>query len=297
MKNQAELFSIFQKFYTEIQTQFNISIHVLRSDNIKEYFSAPFTSFMSQHGILHQSSCAHTPQQNGVVERKNRHLVLSLSIVMFLFVFGGTLFLQHVIWLIVCPHLYYTIRFLIPFFSLTNHFMSFLVMFFVVLALFIFSLLDRTNFLSEPQHASSWDILNFKRVIVVIPLKLIATFSPLMSLSLRTHHSSPPLSLFLFLKSYPFPLSPHLMQCLLAHFRFIIAVIMSLFLLLWPRYLLTHFLSLRLLLSRLCLLLLTYPLLFGKVIDLLVILIPFTIFWVTIDYLHLILHLFMLYQW
>ncbi|RVW51876.1 Retrovirus-related Pol polyprotein from transposon TNT 1-94 [Vitis vinifera] len=75
MKNQAELFSIFQKFYTEIQTQFNISIRVLRSDNAREYFSAQFTSFMSHHGILHQSSCAHTPQQNGVAERKNRHLV------------------------------------------------------------------------------------------------------------------------------------------------------------------------------------------------------------------------------
>ena len=124
----------------------------------------------------------------------------------------------------------------------------------------------------KPKNASSL------RVIVVIPLRLIATFSPLMSLSLRTHHSSPPLSLFLFLKSYPFPLSPHLMQCLLAHFRFIIAVIVSLFLLLWRRYLLTHFLSLRLLLPRLCLLLLTYPLLFRKVIDRLVILIPFTIF-------------------
>ncbi|KAJ9680649.1 hypothetical protein PVL29_019846 [Vitis rotundifolia] len=55
------LFSIFQKFYAEIQTQFNISIHVLRSDNAREYFSTPFTSFMSQHGILHQSSCTHTP--------------------------------------------------------------------------------------------------------------------------------------------------------------------------------------------------------------------------------------------
>ncbi|RVW22242.1 Retrovirus-related Pol polyprotein from transposon TNT 1-94 [Vitis vinifera] len=75
MKNRAKLFSIFQKFYAEIQTQFNISIRVLRSDNAREYFSAPFTSFMSHHGILHQSSCAHTPQQNGVAERKNRHLV------------------------------------------------------------------------------------------------------------------------------------------------------------------------------------------------------------------------------
>ena len=75
MKNRAELFSIFQKFYTEIQTQFNVSIRVLRSDNAQEYFSTPFTFFMSQHGILLQSSCAYTPQQNGVVECKNRHLV------------------------------------------------------------------------------------------------------------------------------------------------------------------------------------------------------------------------------
>ena len=75
MKNRAELFSIFQKFYAEIQIQFNVSIRVLRSNNDREYFFTPFTSFMSQHGILHQSSCAHTPQQNGVVERKNRHLV------------------------------------------------------------------------------------------------------------------------------------------------------------------------------------------------------------------------------
>ena len=75
MKNWVELFSIFQKFYAEIQTRFNISIRVLRNDNAREYFSASFTSFMSQHGILYQSSCAHTPQQNGVVEHNNRHLV------------------------------------------------------------------------------------------------------------------------------------------------------------------------------------------------------------------------------
>ena len=93
MKNRADLYSIFQKFYPEILTQFNISIRVLRSDNAREYFSTPFTSFMSQHGILHQSSCAHT-QQNGVAERKNCHLIELSSSIMFLFVFGGTLFLQ-----------------------------------------------------------------------------------------------------------------------------------------------------------------------------------------------------------
>ncbi|XP_019241453.1 PREDICTED: uncharacterized protein LOC109241850 [Nicotiana attenuata] len=52
-----------------------LAVKVLRSDNAKEYLSSPFTSFMSSQGITHQTSCAYTPQQNGVAERKNRHLI------------------------------------------------------------------------------------------------------------------------------------------------------------------------------------------------------------------------------
>ena len=83
MKTRVELFSIFQKFHAEIRIQFNTSIRILSSDNAMKYFSMPFSSFISSHGILHQSShgilhqssCACTPQQNGVAECKNRHLV------------------------------------------------------------------------------------------------------------------------------------------------------------------------------------------------------------------------------
>ena len=75
MKNRAQLFSIFQKFHVEVQTQFNTSICILRSDNVKEYLSGPFSSFISSHGILHQSSSAYAPQHNGVAKRKNHHLV------------------------------------------------------------------------------------------------------------------------------------------------------------------------------------------------------------------------------
>ena len=66
-----------------------------------------------------------------------------------------------------------------------------------------------------------------------------------MSPSSRTHPSSLPPSLFLLLKSYPFPSSPrlYLMMYLLVHFKFIIAVTVSLFLSLLLRPLLTHFLS------------------------------------------------------
>ncbi|KAG8476579.1 hypothetical protein CXB51_033494 [Gossypium anomalum] len=34
-----------------------------------------FTSFLSQHGIIHRVTCPHTSEQNGVVERKHRHIV------------------------------------------------------------------------------------------------------------------------------------------------------------------------------------------------------------------------------
>ena len=75
MKTRVGLFSIFKKFNAEIRTQFNTYIRILGSDNTKEYFSTPFCSFMSSHRILHKLSYAYTPQQNGVAESKNCHLV------------------------------------------------------------------------------------------------------------------------------------------------------------------------------------------------------------------------------
>ena len=75
MKSRTELFSVFKKFFAEIRNQFHTSIRILRSDNDLEYLSTPFSDFLSSHGILHWSSYAYTPQQNGVVERKNHHLV------------------------------------------------------------------------------------------------------------------------------------------------------------------------------------------------------------------------------
>lgn len=39
-----------------------------------EFISKVFRQFLSQHGIKHQLICPYTPQQNGVVERKYRHI-------------------------------------------------------------------------------------------------------------------------------------------------------------------------------------------------------------------------------
>lgn len=40
-----------------------------------EYVSNQFQHFLSDKGILHRTSCPHTPKQNGVAECKHRHIV------------------------------------------------------------------------------------------------------------------------------------------------------------------------------------------------------------------------------
>ena len=37
--------------------------------------SGTLQKYFHTHGIIHQTTCAYTPQQNGVAERKNQHLL------------------------------------------------------------------------------------------------------------------------------------------------------------------------------------------------------------------------------
>ena len=73
-KNKSEVPSIFIVFHKFIKTQFGTNVRTLRSDNGKEYFNQELRTYLSAKGILHQSMCIDTPHQNGVMERKNRHL-------------------------------------------------------------------------------------------------------------------------------------------------------------------------------------------------------------------------------
>ncbi|RVX08316.1 hypothetical protein CK203_017641 [Vitis vinifera] len=66
---------IFQKFYKMITIQFDAKVKVIRSHNGGEYFSGSLNMFLMDNGIIHESSCTATPEQNSVVERKNRHLL------------------------------------------------------------------------------------------------------------------------------------------------------------------------------------------------------------------------------
>lgn len=75
MKDRSELFPIFKSYCAEVQNQFGVSICKFRSDNALEYMSSPFQQFMTDQGIIHQTFCPYTPQQNGVAKRKNRNLI------------------------------------------------------------------------------------------------------------------------------------------------------------------------------------------------------------------------------
>ncbi|CAM8961061.1 unnamed protein product [Rhodiola kirilowii] len=75
MKKKSEVADLLIQFFAMVVTQFAKRIKVLRSDNGGEFFSTRLSSFLSLKGCVHQSSCAYTPQQNGVVERKHRHIL------------------------------------------------------------------------------------------------------------------------------------------------------------------------------------------------------------------------------
>ncbi|GJR36594.1 ribonuclease H-like domain-containing protein [Tanacetum coccineum] len=45
------------------------------SDNGTEFVNHKFSAFCENNGIIHQTFCAYTPQHNGIVKRKHRHLL------------------------------------------------------------------------------------------------------------------------------------------------------------------------------------------------------------------------------
>ena len=75
LKNKSDVEQTFKNFFSMVKTQFNTQIQIFRTDNGKEYFKNILGKFLEAEGIVHQSSCIDTPQQNGVAERKNKHLL------------------------------------------------------------------------------------------------------------------------------------------------------------------------------------------------------------------------------
>ena len=58
-----------------LNTQFGVVVKILRFENGGEYIDYGLADYFCSQGIIHQTSCTDTRQQNEVAERKNRHLL------------------------------------------------------------------------------------------------------------------------------------------------------------------------------------------------------------------------------
>jgi transposase InsO family protein len=58
-----------------VHTQFFTSIKIFHSDSGGEYLSNHFCQFLTSEGTLPELSCPGAHPQNGVAERKHRHII------------------------------------------------------------------------------------------------------------------------------------------------------------------------------------------------------------------------------
>nr|GFA67155.1 hypothetical protein [Tanacetum cinerariifolium] len=70
-----ETSGIFKKFITEIENLKDLKVKIIRCENRGEFSNKEMNDFCSQKGIKREFSNAKSPQQNGVVEWRNRTLI------------------------------------------------------------------------------------------------------------------------------------------------------------------------------------------------------------------------------
>ena len=75
MNEKSEASQLLMDFCAMADTQFWGKVNIIRSDNGCEFASNLMKKSYREKGIIHQTSGIDTPQQNGGVERKHRHIL------------------------------------------------------------------------------------------------------------------------------------------------------------------------------------------------------------------------------
>ncbi|PKU68501.1 Retrovirus-related Pol polyprotein from transposon TNT 1-94 [Dendrobium catenatum] len=75
LRAKSEVPKIIIHFKIFIENQLSHKIKCIQTDGGSEFTNNELKSFLQNNGIHHRISCPYTPEQNGMAERKNRHII------------------------------------------------------------------------------------------------------------------------------------------------------------------------------------------------------------------------------
>ena len=74
------MWSVFKTFQLQVENQYIQKVAMFQSDGGGEFVNKNLMDQFLTHGIKHLISCPHNPEQNGIAERRLRHITkLGLS--------------------------------------------------------------------------------------------------------------------------------------------------------------------------------------------------------------------------
>lgn len=71
---KSEVFYKFLEFKICAEKQFSVSLQILRTDGGTEFLNNKMRQYLASQGVVHQYNCPYTSAQNGIAERKHRHI-------------------------------------------------------------------------------------------------------------------------------------------------------------------------------------------------------------------------------
>jgi hypothetical protein len=75
LQDKSETQGTLKRFLRRAQNKFELKVKKIRSDNGSEFKNLQVEEYLEEEGVKHEFSAPYTPQQNNVVERKNRTLI------------------------------------------------------------------------------------------------------------------------------------------------------------------------------------------------------------------------------